>query len=185
MKQVKVGDRLDITWTEAVMLSAHRSRSNERSYGAHESSHGQSAPVAIVSPLAVVVFARAGAGAERQGEIYRLCDQHEWRREHRHRRFHHRTLVHRRRAARRCSRSFPKSTSPLQKLVNALQDMKSVGSIRTPQTLAWDLRYARQFKMDEGGRRIVLVTDRPIGFGEAAQLSALAWIIRSPSSRFA
>ena len=46
--------------------------------------------------------------------------------------------------------------------------MKSVGSIRTPQTLAWDLRYARQFKLHEGGRRIVLVTDRPIGFREAA-----------------
>jgi hypothetical protein len=55
-----------------------------------------------------------------------------------------------------------------QPLVRALQDMPKVGSIRTPQTLAWDLRYAREFKMDEGGRRIVLVTDRPIGFREAA-----------------
>ena len=55
-----------------------------------------------------------------------------------------------------------------QPLVRALQDMKSVGSLRTPQTLAWDLRYARQFKDAEGGRRIVLVTDRPIGFREAA-----------------
>jgi hypothetical protein len=55
-----------------------------------------------------------------------------------------------------------------QPLVRALQDMKSVGSLRTPQTLAWDLRYARQFKDPEGGRRIVLVTDRPIGFREAA-----------------
>ena len=58
----------------------------------------------------------------------------------------------------------PEEHKSPQKLVSALQDMKSVGSIRTPQTLAWDLRYARQFKMDEGGRRIVLVTDRPIGF---------------------
>lgn len=55
-----------------------------------------------------------------------------------------------------------------QPLVRALQDMKSVGSIRTPQTLRWELRYARQFKTDEGGRRIILVTDRPIGFREAA-----------------
>ena len=61
----------------------------------------------------------------------------------------------------------PEEHKSAQKLVDALQDMKSVGSIRTPQTLAWDLRYARQFKLDEGGRRIVLVTDRPIGFGEA------------------
>ena len=52
------------------------------------------------------------------------------------------------------------------KLLSALQKMKSVGSIRTPRTLAWTLRYARQFKDEEGGRRIVLATDRPLGFGE-------------------
>ena len=62
----------------------------------------------------------------------------------------------------------PEEHKSAQKLVDALQDMKSVGSIRTPQTLAWDLRYARQFKLPEGGRRIVLITDRPIGFREAA-----------------
>lgn len=61
----------------------------------------------------------------------------------------------------------PEENKSPQKLVNALQDMKSVGSIRTPQTLSWTLRYARQFKLDEGGRRIVLITDRPIGFREA------------------
>jgi hypothetical protein len=55
-----------------------------------------------------------------------------------------------------------------QKLVDALQDMPSVGTIRTPQTLSWTLRYARQDKLPEGGRRIVLVTDRPINFREAA-----------------
>ena len=62
----------------------------------------------------------------------------------------------------------PAEHKSAQKLVDALQDMKSVGSIRTPQTLSWDLRYARQFKLPEGGRRIVLITDRPIGFREAA-----------------
>jgi hypothetical protein len=62
----------------------------------------------------------------------------------------------------------PEEHKDPQKLVRALQDMKSVGSLRTPQTLAWDLRYAREFKDPEGGRRIVLVTDRPIGFREAA-----------------
>ena len=65
----------------------------------------------------------------------------------------------------------PEEHKSAQKLVDALQDMKSVGSIRTPQTLAWDLRYARQFKLPEGGRRIVLITDRPIGFREAANSS--------------
>ena len=62
----------------------------------------------------------------------------------------------------------PEEHKDPQKLVRALQDMKSVGSLRTPQTLAWDLRYARQFKNAEGGRSIILVTDRPIGFREAA-----------------
>ncbi len=65
----------------------------------------------------------------------------------------------------------PEEHKSPQKLVNALQDMKSVGSIRTTRTLAWDLRYAREFKDPEGGRRIVLVTDRPIGFGEARNQS--------------
>jgi hypothetical protein len=45
--------------------------------------------------------------------------------------------------------------------------MPRVGYIRTPGSLAWDLRYARQSELDEGGRRLVLATDRPIGFREA------------------
>jgi hypothetical protein len=53
------------------------------------------------------------------------------------------------------------------KLLKALQKMPKVGYIRTPQTLAWDLRYARQSPLPDGGRRIVLATDRPIGFREA------------------
>ena len=57
---------------------------------------------------------------------------------------------------------------PTQPLLRALQKLPRVGRIRTPQTLAWDLHYARQFKGEDGGRRIVLATDRPIGFREAA-----------------
>ena len=56
---------------------------------------------------------------------------------------------------------------PTQPLLRALQKMKSVGGLRTPQTLSWDLRYAREFKGEDGGRRIVLATDRPVGFREA------------------
>jgi len=56
---------------------------------------------------------------------------------------------------------------PTDALMKALQKMPKVGIIRTPQTLAWDLRYAREFPDEEGGRRIVLATDRPIGFREA------------------
>ena len=65
----------------------------------------------------------------------------------------------------------PEENKSPQKLVDALQDMKSVGYIRTPQTLSWQLRYARQFPLAEGGRRIVVVTDRPIGFREARNSS--------------
>jgi hypothetical protein len=54
-----------------------------------------------------------------------------------------------------------------KKLLSALQKMPKVGYIRTPNTLAWDLRYARQSPLPDGGRRIVLATDRPIGFAEA------------------
>jgi len=56
---------------------------------------------------------------------------------------------------------------PTQPLLKALQKMPKVGYIRTPQRLAWDLRYARQQPLEEGGRQIVLATDRPIGFAEA------------------
>jgi hypothetical protein len=54
-----------------------------------------------------------------------------------------------------------------QKLLSALQKMPKVGYIRTPNTLAWDVHYARQSPLPDGGRRIVLGTDRPIGFAEA------------------
>ena len=46
--------------------------------------------------------------------------------------------------------------------------MPKAGYIRTTKTLAWDLRYAHQNTLEEGGRRIVVATDRPIGFREAA-----------------
>ena len=54
-----------------------------------------------------------------------------------------------------------------QKLLDALQDTKPVGYIKAPQTLAWDLRFARQNQLDEGITQILLLTDRPIGFAEA------------------
>lgn len=52
-------------------------------------------------------------------------------------------------------------------LLDVLQDQKSVGTIRTPDSLGYDLRYAYQEPSAEGGRRIVLATDRPISFWEA------------------
>jgi hypothetical protein len=44
-----------------------------------------------------------------------------------------------------------------------------VGRIRTPDSLGYDLHYAQQTPTEEGGRRIVIATDRPIGFWEASR----------------
>jgi hypothetical protein len=54
-------------------------------------------------------------------------------------------------------------------LLDELKDMKPVGTIRTPDSLAYDLRYAHQRQGEDGGRQIVLATDRPIGFWEAVR----------------
>jgi hypothetical protein len=54
-----------------------------------------------------------------------------------------------------------------QKLLSALQRLPKVGYIRTPDRLAWDLHYARQAPLEDGGRQLVLATDRPVGFREA------------------
>ena len=53
-------------------------------------------------------------------------------------------------------------------LLDELQDARPVGTIRTPDSLAYDLRYAQQTKAEDGGRQIVIATDRPISFWEAA-----------------
>lgn len=51
-------------------------------------------------------------------------------------------------------------------LLDALQDVQPVGRIRTPDSIGYDLRYAHQTPGEDGGRRIVIATDRPIGFWE-------------------
>jgi len=65
----------------------------------------------------------------------------------------------------RLSRAF--LTHRADSLLDELRDMKSVGTIRTPDSLAYDLRYAQQEPGEDGGRRIVLGTDRPVSFWEA------------------
>ena len=52
-------------------------------------------------------------------------------------------------------------------LLKELQKMKETGTIRTPDSLGYPLRYAYQTPDPEGGRTIVIGTDRPIGFWEA------------------
>jgi hypothetical protein len=52
-------------------------------------------------------------------------------------------------------------------LLSALRDQAPVGFIRTPDSLSYDLRFARQHQEAEGGRMIFLMTDRPIRMWEA------------------
>ena len=42
-----------------------------------------------------------------------------------------------------------------------------LGYIRLPNTMGHDIHYAVQQPLPEGGRRVIVVTDRPIGFAEA------------------
>lgn len=55
-----------------------------------------------------------------------------------------------------------------EKLLDALQDMPPVGHFGAPGNLSWDLRFARRAPLPDGGERVTLVTDRRIGFWEAA-----------------
>lgn len=54
------------------------------------------------------------------------------------------------------------------KLLNTLQGMQKVGYIRTPDSIGWDLHYAHRSPLPDGGERVVIATDRPIGFWEAS-----------------
>ena len=54
-----------------------------------------------------------------------------------------------------------------EKLLDKLQDMPRMGYIRTPDSIGWDLHFARRTPLPEGGERVVLVTNRRIGFWEA------------------
>jgi len=53
------------------------------------------------------------------------------------------------------------------KLLDALVDMPRMGYIRPPDTIGWDVHFARRVPLAEGGERIVLVTDRPLSFAES------------------
>ena len=54
------------------------------------------------------------------------------------------------------------------KLLDAVQDARPVGRVGGPGNVGWELRYARYEPLPEGGSRITLLTDRPIGFWEAS-----------------
>lgn len=55
-----------------------------------------------------------------------------------------------------------------EKLLDALQDMPRMGYIKTPDSIGWDLHFTRKIPGEDGGERVILVTDRRIGFWEAA-----------------
>jgi hypothetical protein len=55
------------------------------------------------------------------------------------------------------------------KLLDALQKIRPpIGYMRTPNSLGYDLFYARNNPAPDGGRRVVLATNRPVSFREAA-----------------
>jgi hypothetical protein len=47
-------------------------------------------------------------------------------------------------------------------LLEDLRNAVSVGQIRTPNTFSYELQFAWQEPLDDGGRRIILITDRPM-----------------------
>ena len=56
------------------------------------------------------------------------------------------------------------------KLMDALQDIKPrTGYLRGPNTIGWDLYFARQFVKEDGSRRVILATNRRMGFNELRQ----------------
>ncbi len=56
-----------------------------------------------------------------------------------------------------------------EKLLDALQDLPRVGYFRTPDSIGWDVHFARKTPLPDGGERITLITDRRIGFWEASR----------------
>jgi hypothetical protein len=52
-------------------------------------------------------------------------------------------------------------------LLETVQDMRRVGTLRTPETIGYELRFAMQEPGKDGGRRVLIATDRPVSFAEA------------------
>jgi hypothetical protein len=55
-----------------------------------------------------------------------------------------------------------------EKLLSVVQKMPRVGYFRTPNSIGYDLHYARRTSIPDGGERVTLLTDRRISFWEAA-----------------
>jgi hypothetical protein len=59
-------------------------------------------------------------------------------------------------------------------LLDALTKQPEAGFIKMPNTLGWTLFYARQTDLPDGGRRVVIATNRRLGFGEVSRQSRSA-----------
>jgi hypothetical protein len=57
------------------------------------------------------------------------------------------------------------------KMLTDLQKAPRVGYLRTPDRVGWDIHFAAASPTEDGGQDIVLATDRPIRFWEAANLT--------------
>ena len=53
------------------------------------------------------------------------------------------------------------------KMLDVLQKLPRVGFIRTPESIGYDLHFARKHELPDRAERIVIATDRRIGFWEA------------------
>ena len=53
-------------------------------------------------------------------------------------------------------------------LLRELRKLKPLGRLSTPDSIGYDLRYASATQLASGGRRIVIATDRPLGYWEQA-----------------
>jgi len=53
-----------------------------------------------------------------------------------------------------------------KEVVEALQNLKSAGRISSPGSIGYPIQYAVQEALPDGGRHIVLMTDRPMSFAE-------------------
>ena len=64
-------------------------------------------------------------------------------------------------------------------LLETLRDGRSVGRIYTPGSIGYDLRYAESKALPDGGREIILATDRPMSFWEITNRPHLVASTRS------
>lgn len=53
-----------------------------------------------------------------------------------------------------------------ERLLSALEKLPPVGTIRTSNSIGYDLYYAREHKEADGSRRVFLATNRPVSFRE-------------------